>query len=44
LGGVLLSWAAGQLLQETHDYKWLIVISGGGYLFSLLRFQLMAPR
>src|SRR6202040_2967691 len=44
LGGVLLSWAAGQLLQKTHDYKWLFVISGGAYLFSLLWFQLMSPR
>jgi ACS family hexuronate transporter-like MFS transporter len=44
LGGVLLSWAAGQLLQKTHDYKWLFVISGSAYLFSLLWFQLMAPR
>ena len=43
LGGVLLSWAAGQLLQKTHDYKWLFVISGSAYLFSLLWFQLMAP-
>jgi ACS family hexuronate transporter-like MFS transporter len=44
LGGVLLSWAAGQLLQKTHDYKWLFVVSGSVYLFSLLWFQMMVPR
>lgn len=44
VGGVLLAWAAGQVLQQTHDYKWLFVICGFVYLFSLLCFQLMAPR
>jgi ACS family hexuronate transporter-like MFS transporter len=44
LGGVLLAWAAGQLLQKTHNYKWLFVISGSVYLVSLLSFQIMAPR
>ena len=44
VGGVLLAWAAGQLLEQTHDYKWLFIVCGFVYLFSLLCFQLMAPR
>lgn len=44
VGGVLLAWAAGQILQQTHDYKWLFAVCGFVYLFSLLCFHLMAPR
>jgi ACS family hexuronate transporter-like MFS transporter len=44
LGGVFFAWAAGQLLQTTHDYKWLFIISGSVYLVSLLWFQFMTPR
>jgi MFS transporter, ACS family, hexuronate transporter len=44
LGGVFFAWAAGQLLQATHDYKWLFIISGSVYLVSLLWFQVMTPR
>ena len=44
IGGVLLAWIAGQVLQQTHDYKWLFAICGLVYLFSLLCFQLLTPR
>jgi hypothetical protein len=44
LGGVFFAWAAGQLLQTTHDYRWLFIISGSVYLVSLLWFQLMTQR
>jgi len=33
------SWALGQLLRKTHDYKWLFVIFGGADLSHLSDFN-----
>ena len=43
LGGVLLSIAAGRILQMTHSYALLFVLAGSVYLAALLILRVMVP-
>ncbi len=44
IGGMIIAWVVGQILQRTGSYVPIFIIAASAYLFALLIIHLLAPR